>query len=201
MPLQHAILSPELVPEDYFRPLELESIFPRHAPIDVDLGCGDGSFLLAISQRNPARNFLGLERLVGRTRIACRKISHAGITNARVLRVESSYAVAHLFPPGTISSFYLLFPDPWPKRRHHQRRLVNEAFLDSIFRALDRDGLFVVATDHRDYFDHINQVANQSKKFSSELPEELPITTFEKHFRTRGLAIYRLVLRKVSPVK
>src|SRR4051812_6626980 len=139
-------LPPELVPENYFQPLELDSVFSRRAPVEIDLGCGDGSFLAAMAQQNPERNFLGLERLLGRVRSACRKIAQAGLQNARVVRIESSYAVAHLFPPQSVSIFYLLFPDPWPKRRHHSRRLVNEKFLDSIFRALGGDGLFVVAT-------------------------------------------------------
>src|SRR6185295_6791385 len=90
------IISPELVPENYFQPLELASVFPRSAPVEVDLGCGDGSFLVALAKRNPEHNFLGLERLLGRSRSACRKITHEGVTNVRVLRIESSYAVAHL---------------------------------------------------------------------------------------------------------
>jgi len=196
-----SVFPPELVPENYFQPLELDSVFSRRAPVEVDLGCGDGSFLVMMAQQNPARNFLGLERLLGRVGSACRKITHAGLKNARVLRIESSYAVAHLFPPDSISNFYLLFPDPWPKRRHHQRRLVSEKFLDSIFRALRDDGLFVVATDDKDYFELIKQLTNESNRFSLEQPGELPITTFEKHFRARGFPIHRLALRKVSPVK
>jgi tRNA (guanine-N7-)-methyltransferase len=194
-------LPPELVPEDYFQPLALDSVFSHRAPVEVDLGCGDGSFLAAMAQQNLERNFLGLERLLGRVRSACRKIAQVGLRNARVLRIESSYAVAHLFPPESISVFYLLFPDPWPKRRHHPRRLVSEKFLDSIFRTLRDDGLFVVATDDKDYFDQINRLTNESNRFSLGQSGELPITTFEKHFRARGLPIHRLALQKVSPEK
>ena len=195
------IISPEFVPDNYFQPLELDSVFPRSAPIEVDLGCGDGSFLVALAKRNPEHNFLGLERLLGRTRSACRKITHESVTNVRVLRIESSYAVAHLFSSNSIATFYLLFPDPWPKRRHHARRLVNRIFLESVFRALGDDGLFVLATDDVDYFNQIRKLTDEMNTFASETPNELPPTTFEKHFRERGLAIHRLVLRKVSPVK
>ena len=121
----------EYVPENYFQVLDLKSVFPRCAPIEVDLGCGDGSFLVALAKQNPQRNFLGLERLLGRVRSACRKIACGNLGNARVLRIESSYAVEYLLPPNSVSVFYLLFPDPWPKRRHQRRRLVTEEFLES----------------------------------------------------------------------
>src|ERR1700742_4255009 len=88
--------APEFVPESYFQALDLEPVFPRRAPLEVDLGCGDGSFLVALAKQNPQRNFLGFERLVGRVRSATRKIAHENLDNARVLRIESSYAVAYL---------------------------------------------------------------------------------------------------------
>ena len=105
------------------------------------------------------------------------------------------------FPQIPIATFYLLFPDPWPKRRHHARRLVNRKFLESLLRALRDDGLFVLATDDLDYFNQIRKLTDEMSTFVSETPNELPPTTFEKHFRERGLAIHRLALRKVSPVK
>jgi tRNA (guanine-N7-)-methyltransferase len=189
----------EYVPEDYFQTLDLESVFPRFAPLEVDLGCGDGSFLVALAKQNPQRNFLGFERLLGRVRSACRKIRHENFGNARVLRIESSYAVAHLLPPNSVSVFYLLFPDPWPKRRHQRRRLVSPVFLESIHRTLVSDGLFIVATDDIDYFNEIRRLADQPKKFGSHPPDEFnfPPTTFEKRFRDRDSAIYRLMLRKL----
>jgi tRNA (guanine-N7-)-methyltransferase len=195
------IISPEFVPDNYFQPLELESVFSRCAPVEVDLGCGDGSFVVTLAKRNPERNFFGLERLLGRTRSACRRIANEGVPNVRVLRIENSYAVAHLFPSNSIATFYLLFPDPWPKRRHHARRLVSLKFLESVFRTLRDDGLFVLATDDLDYFNQIKKLTDEMDGFASETPTELPSTTFEKHFRKRGLAIHRLALRKVSPVK
>jgi tRNA (guanine-N7-)-methyltransferase len=193
----------EYFPEDYFRVLDLESVFPRFAPLEVDLGCGDGSFLVALAKQNPRRNFLGFERLLGRVRSVCRKIAHENLNNARVLRIETSYAVAHLLPPNSVSVFYLLFPDPWPKRRHQRRRLVKAEFLESLYRALAPDGFLVVATDESSYFDEIRQLVDQAGKFAVHPANDFdfPATTFEKHFRQRGLEIHRLVLRKVSPVK
>lgn len=198
-----AVLTPEYVPDNYFQVLDLESVFPRRAPLEVDLGCGDGSFLSALAQRTPGSNFLGLERLQGRVRSAGRKIAQQNLGNARIFRIESSYAVAYMLPPDSVSAFYLLFPDPWPKRRHQHRRIVTGKFLEAIYRALAPDGSFVIATDDHDYFEAIQQRAIATGKFveASASDFNLPTTTFEKHFLRRGLKVHRLVLRKVSPVK
>lgn len=192
----------ELVPANCFESLDLQAIFGRVAPIEVDLGCGDGSFLASIAAENPARNFLGIERLLGRVRTACRKIERAGLTNARVLRIEISYAVERLLPANSVSVFHLMFPDPWPKRRHAPRRLVNETFLLAVHRALEANGIVRIATDESDYFRQITRLGSQSPLFAIEA-DAAPTTAtsmFERRFTLRGAPIHRLVLRKVSPV-
>ncbi len=201
--ISSTVVAAEYIPESYFQTFKLESVFPRPAPLEVDLGCGDGSFLVKLADKNPQRNFLGLERLLGRVRTASRKIGRRNLENARVLRIESSYAVAHLLPPGSVSVFYLLFPDPWPKRRHQLRRIVTEEFLETIHHALAPGGSLVIATDEREYFEEIQRKSGKMGKFAEQQIGDviLPATTFEKHFLERGLEIYRLVLRKVSPVR
>jgi tRNA (guanine-N7-)-methyltransferase len=190
----------EIVPASYFAPLDLEAIYGRNAPIEVDLGCGDGSFLVEIAAANPARDFLGIERLLGRVRRAHRKITQRELTNARVLRVETSYAVRQMLPADSVALFHLMFPDPWPKRRHWRRRVVTKDFLASIHRALAPHGVLRIATDQTDYFREIERLAGQSAQFvisSDPEPDRAP-STFEKRFSQSG--IYRLVLRKVSDV-
>ena len=190
----------ELVPESYVAPLDLIAVFGRAAPLQVDLGCGDGAFLCELAQRSPEKNFLGIDKLAGRVDKTCRKAST--LDNVRVLNVEIAYAVCYLLPPESAEKFYLLFPDPWPKRRHHRRRLVTEDFLDSIHRALVTGGLMYVATDQLDYFHQIERVAvgdSRFQKIEDEVP--LPTTKFERRFRDQGLPIYRLSLRKISPVR
>lgn len=192
---------PEILPEDYFAPLDLAAIFGRQAPLEVDLGCGDGSFLVASAASNPERDFLGIERLAGRVGGACRRIVRRGIMNARVLRVESSYAVQRLLPPASVAVFHLLFPDPWPKRRHWRRRVMTNDFLAAIHRALVPQGSLRIATDQIDYFQEIEHLVSQSALFAlSPDPGAGPaISTFEKRFRQRDLEIHRLALRKVAP--
>ena len=191
----------EIIPADYFAPLDLYAIYGRTGPLEVDLGCGDGSFLVATAEANPNRDFLGIERLVGRVRRVCRKIRRHGLTNARVLRVESSYAVQHLFPPASVEAFHLQFPDPWPKRRHWHRRVVTDDFLGAVHRALVPEGTLRVATDQIDYFREIERLVSLTSRFAPLAEREAgpAISTFEKRFRECDLEIHRLVLRKVSP--
>jgi tRNA (guanine-N7-)-methyltransferase len=192
----------EYLPKSLTSALEFDRIFSRFAPVEIDLGCGDGSFLTAMARENPEHNFLGIERLLGRARSVCRKIARLDLNNARVLRMESSYAVTHLLPAGSVTAFHLLFPDPWPKRRHHRRRAFTDEFLFSIHRALIAGGLFQVATDHTDYFQQIEKVIAEADIFAiSREQNNFPPTTFEQKFIAHGLSVHRLLLRKVSPVK
>jgi tRNA (guanine-N7-)-methyltransferase len=190
----------ELIPETLFAPLDLLATFGREAPLHVDLGCGDGSFLCELASQNPDRNFLGVEKLAGRVVKACRK--SARLTNVRVLNVENAYAVRYLLPEASAETFYLFFPDPWPKRRHHRRRIVTTDFLDSIHRALTADGILRIATDQSDYFNEIQRLVREHSGFTVVDAEEtaLPMTKFERRFASAGAPIHRLALRKVSPV-
>lgn len=191
----------EIIPANYFEPLDLDAIYGRRVPLEVDLGCGDGLFLAAVAGANPSKNFLGIERMPGRVRSACRKIESAGLSNVRVLEVEISYAVRHLLPAGSVAAFYLMFPDPWPKRRHSPRRIVTEAFLAALHRALISGGTLRIVTDEIDYFRKIERLASGSAGFVTISDPEAPgaPSTFENRFREDGLEIYRLALRKVSP--
>lgn len=201
--LNPRIIAAEIVPSNFFAPLDFESVYGTTAPLEVDLGCGDGSFLTAAAAANSETNFLGVERLVGRVRNACQKIAANGLTNARVLRCEISYAVCHLLPPGSVAVFHLMFPDPWPKRRHAARRIVTESFLASLDRGLASGGTIRIATDQTEYLRKIERVAASSARFVAIADPSAPeaVSTFEKRFRRDAIAIHRLVLRKVSDEK
>ena len=137
----------------------------------------------------------------------CRKA--AELDNLRVLHLESSYSVRYLLPENSVNVFYLLFPDPWPKRRHQRRRVVTAEFMQSIYRALAPGGLFQMATDQQDYFEQIRRLAldDNSQFFEIDMTGHpdlvgagLPSTKFERRFQEQSAPIYRLALRKVSPV-
>ena len=187
-------------PESLTNRLDLEKIFRRKAPLHVDLGCGDGSFLCALAQRLPDKNFLGIERLSGRVQNSARKA--ASLNNVRLLQMESSYAVHYLLPAESVETFYLLFPDPWPKRRHQRRRIVTPDFLNSVRAALERNGVIYIATDYLDYFRKIQETAESIRGFAIDEPDvDLPLSKFGLIFAQKSATIYWLVLRKISPVR
>jgi tRNA (guanine-N7-)-methyltransferase len=198
-------LSPmiELVPGLQVARLDNTELFGRSAPLHVDLGCGDGSFLCEMARQFPKRNFLGIERLTKRVeKIRCKAEK---IENVRVLRADTLFAVRYLLPESSVETFYLLFPDPWPKRRHQLRRIFTLDFLDAIAAALEKHGVLRVATDQFDYFHQIERLSQVHQQFQVVplSPDEavLPVTKFERKFREQGVPIYRLTLRKTSPVK
>jgi tRNA (guanine-N7-)-methyltransferase len=193
----------ELVPELRLAGLDLVQLFGRSAPLHVDLGCGDGSFLCEMAQQFPKTNFLGIERLTKRVeKVRCKAEK---IENVRVLRADTLFAVRYLLPESSVETFYLLFPDPWPKRRHQLRRIFTPDFLDAIAAALEKHGILRVATDQLDYFHQIERVSRAHLQFQvvPRSPDDavLPVTKFERKFREQDASIYRLTLRKTSPVK
>ena len=202
LPINRNASDAEIIPANYFAPLDIEAIFPRTAPLEIDLGCGDGAFLVKIAARYPDRNFLGIERVPRRVATACRRIRRAGLSNACILHLENSYAVGRLLPPGSVRVFHIMFPDPWPKRRHARRRLVTQSFFADIYRALEPNGELRIATDQRDYFVEIQRLAARAAQFQLEAAggEPAASSTFEKRFVLAGAKIYWLGLRKVCPV-
>jgi tRNA (guanine-N7-)-methyltransferase len=193
----------ELFPELHVARLEVAEFFGRSAPLHVDLGCGDGSFLCEMAQQFPKTNFLGIERLTKRVEKVRRKAEK--IENVRVLRADTLFAVRYLLPESSVEAFYLLFPDPWPKRRHQLRRIFTRDFLDAIAIALGQDGVLRVATDQLDYFQQVERISRAHLEFQvvPQSPDDavLPVTKFERKFREQSLPIHRLTLRKTSPVR
>jgi tRNA (guanine-N7-)-methyltransferase len=193
----------ELLPELQVERLDLVQLFGRKAPLHVDLGCGDGSFLCEMARQFATTNFLGIERLNKRVEKVRRKAEK--IENVRVLRADTLFAVRCLVPESSVETFYLLFPDPWPKRRHQLRRIFTPDFLNAISVALEQRGVLRVATDQLDYFNQIERLSRAHLQFQvvPQSPDDFlfPVTKFERKFREQGVPIYRLTLRKTSPLR
>ena len=160
-------------PRSLVEPLNFVETFGRNAPVEIDLGCGDGTFLVQMATENPEHDFLGIDRLALRVRSACRKAKMSQLSNVRVLRIEAGYAMTYLVPAESVSVIHMLFPDPWPKRRHHRRRTFTVQFLLATHRALVFDGLLHVATDDADYFHEMERILSAQPlfKLSSEQPD------------------------------
>lgn len=192
----------EFMPEGYFDTVDPSVIFENDAPLELDLGCGDGSFLIQMAQHHPERNFLGVERLLGRVRKVCKKAHKAGLTNCKVLRLESKYTIEYLFPEASIDRIHLLCPDPWPKARHHRRRLVQQAFLDSLHRVLKSGGEFCFKTDHPEYFEWVvEEMQSFAKLKQLEWNDDTmfyPKTDFQIHWESMGKTVQQLRYQKPS---
>jgi tRNA (guanine-N7-)-methyltransferase len=191
----------EFVPPDYFKRLEISELPCGDAPLEVDLGCGDGSFLIGMAREFPERRFLGVERLLGRVRKVCRKITRESLPNANVLRLESRYAVEWLLPHNSVSRLHLLCPDPWPKFKHHRRRILQPEFLQAVHDVLVPGGEFLFMTDHEEYHEWAKERFDAFPGFE-RLPWEdgdffYPKTDFQQLWESLGKSMYRTRCRKL----
>lgn len=175
--------------DDALTPLPLRDIFANDAPIEVDVGCGKGRFLLARAMDQPRINYLGIDRMLRRIRKVDRKIVRAGLPNIRLFRMEAYYAISYLIPPDTVSAYYVLFPDPWPKKKHHDHRLFNERFIAALHRTMREGAPVHIATDHLPYFTEIYERMRAAAIWFEEIPAWEPAeherTDFELLFLGR----------------
>jgi len=178
--------------------MDLGKLFSKLQPLEVELGCGDASFLVEEARRHPERNFIGVERLLGRLHKLDRKGRRGGLANLRGVRIESSYFLEYLLPPHSVSVLHIYFPDPWPKKKHRKHRLINERFPGLARAVLAPGGMVFLRTDDRDYFLQMTEVFGANRKFEHcETPPELAglLTDFEQEFRERGIQTLRTAYR------
>lgn len=192
----------EIYPDEWFARLERDDLFPDEVPIELDLGCGDGSFLIRMAEHFPDRNFLGVERLLGRVRKVSRKATKAGLQNARVLRADSNYAVTRLLPLAFASRIHFLCPDPWPKKKHAARRQMCQLpFLKALHGLLEAGGELLFLTDALPYYEEALAVQDGCAFFTQEPWSEGDFfyarTDFEEQWLAEGRTMNRLRLRKL----
>ena len=175
------------------RAIDLERAFGRDAPLVLDIGFGDGEALLTLAINNPSIDYLGVEVHEPGIGHLLLLLERAGITNVRVIRHDAVEVLEQMLPDAALDAVNLFFPDPWPKKRHHKRRLVQPAFVDQVARVLKPGGLFHVATDWSDYADHVDSVLDQSGQFTSTTKPadddslaQRPPTKFERRGRQLG---------------
>ena len=183
-------------------PMALAELFPKPQPLEVELGCGDASFLVEYARRNPDTNFIGVERLLGRIQKLDKKGRRTGLTNMRGVRIESAYFLQYLLPPHAATALHIYFPDPWPKKKHRRHRLIDEGFPALARGALAPGGVVFLRTDDADYFQQMNEVFGAAAQFfqktetSSSLAE---ITTdFERDFNAQGIPTLRAAYKALN---
>jgi len=182
---------------DITRPLDWAELFgPERAAagVEIDLGAGDGDFIAGRAAQCPERGFLGVERLLGRALKIARKANVDGLVNLKALRLESWYTVRYLAPEASVAVLHVMFPDPWPKKRHAGNRLVQPEFAAAVARALRVDGEFRFTTDHEDYFREACGVLDAETGLVRQEVWDFhddPRTDFQNLWEAEGRATYR----------
>jgi tRNA (guanine-N7-)-methyltransferase len=162
-------------------------------PLEIEVGCGKGSFLTRRAAANPDCDFLGIERMLERVRLFAGKCSRGKIDNARVLRLEALYTFHYLLPAHHARRVYVFFPDPWPKKKHKSHRLFGPLFLNALWKSLEIGGKIEFATDHAEYFETVCECFAGDSRFKrvDAMPRPKEVwTEFETMFRAQGLPIY-----------
>jgi tRNA (guanine-N7-)-methyltransferase len=181
-------------------PLDLDRLFGRSAPRMLEIGFGAGEALLAFSQAHAEVDCIGVEVHrpgVGRLLLGAHA---AGVSNLRVISHDAVEVLRHQLPPQSIELVHIFFPDPWPKKRHHKRRLIQSTFVELLARVLTPGGTLCLATDWQHYAQHMRDVLDASTAFVNaageqgyvERASERPLTRFERRGQRLGHGVWDL---------
>lgn len=193
-PVSGAALDPWLSSQHLFPAYSWPEVFARVAPVEIDLGAGDGIYAQARARREPERDFVAVERLLGRATKIAKKAVRDQLTNLRVLRLESAYFIENLCAAGSLDAITLRYPDPWPKRRHLKNRILTLDFAEKAGRAVRIGGKLKLTTDDQPYFDWACREVGQSVTWAVDrewVGEGEPTSEFEELFAKEGRAVYR----------
>lgn len=144
------------------RPLDFASLFGNDHPVELEIGMGKGTYLTQQCKLHPEINYFGVEYARWFWRYASDRLRRNRCENARTVRAEAMYFVREFVPDASLSVLHIYHPDPWPKKRHHKRRLLQQPFLDQVQRILKPGGLLRIVTDHKEYFEQIDALIKTS---------------------------------------
>ncbi|MFK8029797.1 MAG: tRNA (guanosine(46)-N7)-methyltransferase TrmB [Gammaproteobacteria bacterium] len=197
-------------------PMDVATTFGETSenPLTLEIGFGDGEALFALAQRFSEQNFIGIE--VHRPGVGhlLMRLQEAGLSNARVINHDAMDVLENMVDDNMLDRINLYFPDPWPKKRHHKRRIVQPDFLELLSRRLKNNGLIHFATDWHPYAEHMCEVLQQTPYFTNTRddapthadatpdevcvprPDSRPLTKFEKRGHRKGHGVWDFVFRK-----
>ena len=179
-------------------------LFPRPAPVELEVGSGKGLFLASASRARPDTNFLGVEVAFGYARLCAGRLAAASATNARIIHGDATVLVRDRLPDACLAAVHVYFPDPWWKARHRKRRVLNEPFLRQCARSLTLDGMLHMWTDVEEYFLEALAAAEATGLYDRPVEEmetapahDLDYRThFERRTRLAGAPVWRALLRR-----
>ena len=178
------------------------AIFGRPAPLEVELGAGTGDFIIARAAEFAGRSFLAIESSGVVSRMLAVRCGRAALGNLRVVRMDARTLVNLMLEPNSVSAYHIYFPDPWPKERHHKRRLFTPHLAANLERTLAPDGALYVATDVGDYAGEIFAMLGATTLVRSA--QEVPgcgQTAFGRKFAASGKPIHARAYRKSPPAR
>ncbi|MDP4534889.1 tRNA (guanosine(46)-N7)-methyltransferase TrmB [Alkalimonas collagenimarina] len=184
--------------------LDVAALFQREAPTVLEIGFGMGKSLVQMAQAAPEKNFIGIE--VHRPGVgAClADAASAGISNLKVIQHDAIDVLNEMLPDQSLSTVQLFFPDPWPKKKHHKRRIVQTDFVQLLRKKLAIGGVFHMATDWQNYAEHMLEVMQSAEGFSNvsaeqdyvERPAHRPETKFELRGKKLGHGVWDLMFKR-----
>ncbi|WMY95198.1 MAG: tRNA (guanosine(46)-N7)-methyltransferase TrmB [Arsenophonus sp.] len=200
------ILWPKIGLNFVSEPLVFYEIFGNHAPVIMDIGFGMGTELVTIAKKNPNKNFLGIEVYkpgIGACLIAATEMK---ITNLRIIYYDAIEILENMLANNTLNVIQLFFPDPWPKKKHQKRRIIQKKSAELILNKLKIGGVLHIATDCQSYAEHILKVITEITGYENlsitgnyiERPNSRPLTKFEKRGQKLGNTIFDIMFKKIT---
>ncbi len=178
--------------------------FDTFGPLELEIGCGKGGFLLSRARTRPDIRMLGIEWANKYFRYCADRMARRQLTNVRVMRTDAAHFLRNHLPPECVTVLHLYHPDPWPKKRHHKRRLVQPDFVQAVVRVLTGDGKWLIQSDHQEYFAAMREVIDARPELTElswdktdvELGGDWIGTNFEVKYTREGRTIYRVAYAK-----
>ncbi len=183
-------------------PVDLDAVFGRSAPKIFEIGCGMGETSYAIAAANPQNDYLGLEVHTPGVGSLCKLVAEGGISNQRICQHDAVEVLRDMIGPETLSGVHIFFPDPWPKARHHKRRLIQPPLVATLVSKLKPGGYIHCATDWENYAEQMLEVLSAEPGLQNTAdgyaprPDYRPLTKFEQRGIRLGHGVWDLVFRK-----
>jgi len=172
-------------------PLDFAEAFGRKAPVVAEIGFGMGDTTARIAEANPGTDYLAIEVHGPGVGSLLKRMDEMGLSNIRIIQHDAVDVLRDMVPEGSLAAMHVFFPDPWPKKRHHKRRLLQPAFVELAASRLAPGGVLHVATDWRDYAEQVLAILNASASLANTCKDfaDRPAWRPETKFERRGLAL------------